>query len=364
VYRPTKLRETFEFFDGCSLLWSDEELEALAAMGDAIAVGPSRYRCSIPQHHAYSAADALAIMDGYRRIAERLGWPCLFRGQSRDYYSAEGRLLVLPTIMRPRLRRLYGRLYSSREPLVPWLKVLEDLDIPTGSGISADIRGRDGERIGVFHVSAPFAVMRGNPAVAGILQHYGFPTNHLDVTTDHVVSLWFALHASSTNRRRIAFTPVLPPRAVKRRTPPRPDDVAEIPTLHVYIAPPLSGEDTSQRFAVVYLSRLEMLTAVASRPSRQSAVSLPFEGHSLVQFPRAPYPLRRSETAYRWPAAIIKLYFPFEDVGRPDLTAHHLFPTDEPLYRRLLEAKAPHLAVYAEPDRRPASRTARPRGTS
>jgi hypothetical protein len=49
----------------------------------------------------------------------------------------------------------------------------------------------------------------------------------------------------------------------------------------------------------------------------------------------------------RWPAAIVKIYFPFAALGRDDLTAEKLFPKDEPLYRRLLEVKAPYLAIYA-----------------
>jgi hypothetical protein len=49
----------------------------------------------------------------------------------------------------------------------------------------------------------------------------------------------------------------------------------------------------------------------------------------------------------RWPAGLIKIYFPFEALDRQDVTQDVLFPRDEPLYRRLLECKAPHLAVYA-----------------
>jgi hypothetical protein len=239
VYRPTRLRNEFSFGGGCTRLWSDEELKTLTDMGDAVTVGPRRHECCIPQHHAYTAADAMSIVNGYRLVAERIGWPCLFRGQTRDYYSEEGKLLVLPTLMRSRFLRLYGQLVSSKEAVKPWLDVLKDLGITTDSGISTDLRTTDGHKIGEFFSTAPLAVMRGNPAVAGILQHYGFPTNHLDVTTDPIVSLWFALHASSTYRRRITFSPVPHQRAAKRRKPPRPEDVSEIPTLHVYIAPPV-----------------------------------------------------------------------------------------------------------------------------
>jgi hypothetical protein len=51
---------------------------------------------------------------------------------------------------------------------------------------------------------------------------------------------------------------------------------------------------------------------------------------------------------HRIPAAMIKIYFSEKELrtARSELTAEYLFPTDEPLYTRLLSSKAPHLAVY------------------
>jgi hypothetical protein len=50
----------------------------------------------------------------------------------------------------------------------------------------------------------------------------------------------------------------------------------------------------------------------------------------------------------RRPVAIIKLAFPYAsaaDLFEP-LTQGNLFPTDEPIYRELLRARAPYLVRY------------------
>jgi hypothetical protein len=120
---------------------------------------------------------------------------------------------------------------------------------------------------------------------------------------------------------------------------------AGMPTLHVYLQPPT---DLKAPYPLVYLSRLEALTAVAQRPTRQSAVSLPFGDFSVGwPSPRMAFPLFEAGELYRWPAALIKLYFPFDALGRPDITAEGLFPKEEPLYRRLLKLRVPYLAIYA-----------------
>jgi hypothetical protein len=351
MYLPSEIREWIQHQQGCTLVWSDRELETLAGLGDAVPVG-SRGTFRIPQHHAHTPEDALRIIDGYRHIGETIGWPCVFRGQTRDFYNATGSLIVLPAVARSsRLHLQYlhhHRKFS--EAMQPWLAVLESLGINTHTGLEFDHEapGWDGRVLyGKLRVGSRVALLRANPVVAGILQHYGFPTDHLDVSTDPIVSLWFALHAGEKVRRRgISFRALSPAAHTTRGTPPQPADVADVPTLHVYLQPPAPVEDMQQKYALVYLTRLSTLTAVASRPVRQSAVSLPCGEFRLVFYPRVQLPFVSTNTNLRWPAALIKLYFPFEALDRQDLTQEVLFPRDEPLYRRLLECKVPHLAVY------------------
>jgi len=178
VHLPIKVREEVSFQAGCMSIWSDEKFDNLAKLGDAVEIGYGG-QCRIVQHHASTAEEALTIVDAYRRFAQSIGWPCVLRGQTRDYYGRSGRLMVLPAIMRS--TDLYldfkhaGRSY--RDAVRPWLEVLRELEIFTGSGVEYNWSSPTGEgRLpGKVVVNAPAAIMRANPVVAGILQRYGLP---------------------------------------------------------------------------------------------------------------------------------------------------------------------------------------------
>jgi hypothetical protein len=350
MYLPTKVRNQMSYERGVMLIWSEQEIQKLKTLGDAVPAGPGGvYR--IPQHHAKTFEDAMYIIGGYRRLAENIGFHCVFRGQTRDYYDTTGVLIVLPGIIRsPELYEQYLTGGAVRDSLAPWLKVLKDLGIETGTGLNVKhtLSRRDGSTIrGNLFVNHPVALLRANPEVASILQHYGFPTDHLDASTDPVISLWFALHESQSKRGRISFRRLTPRKRAKRGRPPRPTDTADVPTLHVYLQPVSSVEDLKEDFPLVDLSRLEALTLAAKRPTRQSAVSMPCGAFGVSQYsPRLHPTLSIRSPNLRWPAGIIKLYFPFESVERPDLTAKKLFPKSEPLYRSLIKINAPHLAIY------------------
>jgi hypothetical protein len=47
----------------------------------------------------------MTIIGGYQRFADKIGFSCVFRGQTRDYFNAVEVLLVLPGILR--VNRLY-----------------------------------------------------------------------------------------------------------------------------------------------------------------------------------------------------------------------------------------------------------------
>ena len=338
VHFPTKVREEVVFEQGCAQIWADEDLNEFEKHGDC-ARGGGRSELRIPQHHAYTVEQALQFINRYRQLAERFRWEFVLRGQTRDYYhEASGRLLELPSIMRPHNLDFYTDcVYYTREyrqAAEPWMQVLEDLGVETSAA-----RGQ------IHH---PVAAGRLNPVTPAILQHYGFPTDHLDVTTDPLVALWFALHATKSDRKgRIHHNPLPARSALRRRKHPRAQDAAAVPSVHVIIQPPFRAEELHQPFPLVHLAALDALTRVAKRPMLQSAVSLPCTTARVSEVLSLDVPPIGVGTVYRWPAAILKLYFPFKDTGRSDMTAEALFPKDEPLYQRLFEVKAPHLAIYA-----------------
>jgi FRG domain len=349
MYLPTKITGEISNVGGVTQIWSDEELAKLTAMGDAVAVG-SRAQYRIPQHHAHNLEDAMRIVGSYRKLSGQIGWHCVFRGQTRDYYVSDS-LAVLPAIARSK-----DSIGAFFEPLRTWLGVFTELGIETDAGLRGEYKWHpslsDQDVRMRYRINHPLVRLRAMPVVAAILQHYGFPTDHLDVSTDPYVSLWFALHAtSSDDRGAISFHPVTPPKEVRRRKPPQPTETAEVPALYVYVEPPRSGDDRPddlhEREPFIDLSRLGKLSAVAQRPTRQSAASLVCSSFSFDSPSPRILPILEVTDIYRWPAAIIKLYFSFEACNRPDITFETLFPKDEHLYRRLLEVKAPYLAVYA-----------------
>jgi hypothetical protein len=169
----------------------------------------------------------------------------------------------------------------------------------------------------------------------------------LDVTTDAIVALWFALHNAVRDRKkRITFKPILPTKRIRRSTPPHPMDVKDVPSLYIYFNPGPAWKMMKSHPAVE-LAKIDALRAVAQRPHRQSAVSMPFGRVSFNWLlPRQIFPVVMTSQEIRWPTAIIKIHFPFAALDRPDMTADFLFPKDESLYARLVAAKAPYLAVY------------------
>lgn len=354
-----RFRERVSNSGGFTALVSDDYLDELAAQGNVV-WADHRRKLRIPLHHAGTPEEAVRLIGEYSRLAERLKWSCLFRGQVRDYFDrSTGRLLVTPMILRPRwLEAYYVENNRWHDEVQPWFRVLRDLGIDTGSGIdvSSDLLKDSGfdlpEGLSVSH---PTAVMRANPVVAGILQHYGFPTGHLDVTSDATVALWFALHTTFKARDgRISFRPRRGAGA-PRGSPPGPADLAHTPSVYIFVQPPFSAGSLREMYPVVFLNQVERLVAVARRPVIQAAASLPFIGiHVYPASPYASLPVFGSQVCWRWPAAAVKLHFAFRDLGRSDMTAQVIFPDDEPLYQRLCSANVPHLARYRDgPANRP-----------
>jgi hypothetical protein len=274
-----------------------------------------------------------------------------FPGTNPRLLPSSGDLLVLPAVARS--KKLFADFISNsktfREALAVWIKLLSNLGI--GAGLTGTFthkfQTKDVPR--KYQIKHPVAIMRANPTIAAILQHYGFPTSCLDACLDPAVSLWFALHAATkTKNGPTAFQPITPIETIARRNPPHPTDTAEVPTLHIYVHPPLPSEDLVERYPLVDLTCVDELSAIAQRPKRQSAFSLPTQTFTFSTPSRRLIPMFGMESPhYRWPTAVIKLYFPFEPSNRADITSETLFPKDEPIYQRLLAARAPHLAIYA-----------------
>jgi hypothetical protein len=331
-----QIRETIRSSNG-RIYWVTDEAESrLRVSGALVSTGEGHF---IPRHLAHTPRDLVNFLAEYQRFAERFASRCLLRGQNRDYFD-EGELSVEPSAFRtPRLRGLFaGRPHWSRldEQLTLWEPILCSVGIDVDSRVKHRLRLEHGGEVSL-HARHAAARIASNPELGAILQHYGFPTPHLDVTSSAAVALYFALHKSTKTRAGLCFKPVDVRRLGSVSL------IEPFPSIHVYF----SSAHFDLRAETVDLCSLQDLIRVARRPSAQHAYSLTCVAHDVGLAPKS---FLSYSTDYhpRRPVAIIKVAFPYASASGcfEPLTQRELFPTDEPIYKALLRARAPHLVRY------------------
>src|SRR6185436_13764603 len=219
---------------------TDEAIKHLEMCGDAIKVGPDAI---IPQHHAATFKQYLAIVNHYQRQARlftRVG--CFLRGQTDTYFGPGGYLNASPAALRPSAEGtpFFGctDAESVMQQIGPWLQVLGDeLEIDIGDCLRYSPVG-PGEDYGFVRFLQPSALggKHSSNALEAILQHYGFPTYCLDVTVSPLVAAWFALHkAHRTEKGEITYSPKLAPPADIRSKVQTSEDLASVSSVLVYL---------------------------------------------------------------------------------------------------------------------------------
>ena len=288
------------------------------------------------RRHNVATLDAyLETCKRYQEIADlaaEIQMKCVFRGQWREYTDANGFISATPAAWRSDLRMQYELDEPElHDKLQPWAEVIEEMGVPSDTGL-VDMRPIDetggGWRFYKDRRSGGRVV--SNPYLMALLMHYGFPTPSLDVTPDPLVAPWFALHRAipdSPNQVHYEGTQ---------------SDAAKDPTVYAYLQPHRADNP------VIELAGLSELGGISFRPARQSASALPFRTYfiqrSIVQGSWRTWE-RKSR---RWPSAAIKIALRPEQLREThsELTQSYLFPQDDPIYRKLLEAQAPGLCVY------------------
>jgi len=332
----------------CSFLHvlSREEIERLFAEQNAIEVRTPNLPVVVPQLHAHSLTELLEIAERYKLMSHGLFGEtfCLFRGQSQDYYD-HGCFCCPPPAYRTRewQDRFSCDNKSLADELVRWEAVLGRLGADLRTGVAAFESQRVDDQHAVFRSNidnSPAARITSNREFLAILQHYGFPTASLDVTTDLFVAVWFALHKGVRDERRaIRFEPRTSVPSYVRGTP---FELRGIPSIQIYLENPELG-------VIHRLIDSEFLKGTARRPFAQQAFSLPFTEYSVRFSTPNKLNLKVARPSFRSPVVVIKLHFAAEELARhrPDLTIDELFPKEEALYKELLRAEAPHLDRYA-----------------
>jgi len=330
-------------------------LTKLVREGKAVSVG-NDYRillasfkhsnCIIRVHRVMTLDEYTEIVEAYRSLSKDWSFPdhsliCLFRGQSQDYYDSRRHLRSLPSVFRS--AKLANE-YLSMEPdtvlATDWHKWAQIIDQVTSlKDISGPLYGfSDPYQPNRKVALAPLqfdktlsARLTTNPNIMALAMHYGFPTASLDVTPNHQVSLWFALHTTQIDEQSVIRYIANP-------------GTQGGPSVYVYIQP-ISKENPT-----IDLMSIQALRGKADRPFIQSGWALPFYKHSSIwmgdmdaQFFMNPGPCER------WPSAIIKpIFSPSELKKARSLYADsELFPSDDPLYQALIAAGSPRLARYA-----------------
>lgn len=268
-------------------------------------------------------------LDAYLALAEQSQvageYVTLFRGQTRDYLDDRTGISFLPAAFR------------TRESASEWMLPRFSEEMQRGVTVWLDCLEEHGIVSRFVDPRASAQILR-TPEILAVMKHYGFPTPSLDASADPLVALWFATHNAVCTANRWSHEPFVRPGPGSETT--------DLPSVYVF-----QQRIDEQDVPVVDLRGLEALRDVAERPFAQTAFGLPFEwiDHSFSDRIEGGLGLT-SSTEYRYPSVLIKIDFGADELlaRQPDLSARTLFPPDDPIYRALLESRAPQLAVYAE----------------
>lgn len=280
----------------------------------------------------------------YREIVEEIlktryrHTPVFFRGQEREW-SREGDIGEEVSLEPAGFRRDYSPADLDRW-LNAWRITLSPFLGELAEPPSATFILQEKHKVVFIRPPQPAATgcmigLMWQPELLGTMQHYGFPTDFLDITPDPSVALWFALHAAKLKEGAIRFHR-------KREW----SSAAPKQWPVVYVLLPFRGQVVNLTDG--YLSRGSPL-----RVQRQSAalVSYTLFNHPMLN------PVLRAVSATNRPATVEELFpelalvlrlRPGKEWTTIDLPEQDwYFPQDDAIYRELLDRGAPHVARYS-----------------
>lgn len=296
----------------------------------------------IKQVHVYSLKEYLDTAHKCSKlIRSSKDHVCLFRGQNRDYFDKDHLIIIPPAYRNQKLKNMYFNESELIDALSPWEQVLSNVfNLNIRSGAVFMFKEKDDPNfIWRFAIdNSPDGRISSNPILMALLQHYGFPTANLDVTSDPLIGLWFALHKANTDEvGKIFYTPVsniITDNNIKINY--------RQPSVYVYL----------ENFNDSYdLTQIEDIQKIANRSFVQHAFSLPFR--KTVPTPYGSPGTPKMNVMYgsptsRIPISVLKIHFGVEELLElhKHLTTEYLFPKSEPLYEKLIGNNVPYLAKY------------------
>ena len=292
--------------------------------------------------HVYSLKEYLDTVHKYSKlIRSRKNHVCLFRGQNRDYFEEDYLIIIPPAYRNQKLENMYFNKSELIDALSPWEQVLKNtFNLNIRSGAFFMFKEKDNPNfIRRFAIdNSPDGRISSNPILMALLQHYGFPTANLDVTSDPLIALWFALHKANTDEEgKIFYTTIS--NVIEHSEP---DINYRQPSVYVYL----------ENFNDSYdLTQIENIREIANRPFVQHAFSLPFRKTAPTPYGSPGTPkmtVMYGSPTSRIPVSVLKIHFGVEELLElhNHLTTEYLFPKSEPMYERLIENNVPYLAKY------------------
>lgn len=295
-----------------------------------IKIGPDSHARSITVH----SLDQL--VEECDKIAQTIRPNCTlaFRGQTQEYALDDGTISLLPGNMRQSTNLVYT--FFPFPTFQDYPQTFQELSkqLALDKWDAGDHEFYS--RVRGMHLAACHELHCLN----GVLQHYGVPTGHLDVTTDNKIALWFAFHqVRMLDRVPCAHVDVV----TYERTPRRFGIVyaLEVPNPKLGV-----GKKVVQNVTSVNLQR-EVFNR-EWRPWRQSALTVtqdswgPSQGNNLNMIAacikaRIIVPARVAMVAEKKYAAEWRMRW--------------LFPTyaDDAIYRRILQEDSARFAHSEKP---------------
>lgn len=257
-----------------------------------------------------------------------------FRGQTQEYVLNDGTISLLPGNMRQRTNAPYTFLPPMTFQDYPntFQELSKQLDLEKwDSGNHGYYSRAPGSNLAACHELY---------CLNGVLQHYGVPTGHLDVTTDSKIALWFAFHqARSLDREPCSHVDVVTYERTHRRFGIV--YVLEIPNPKLGV-----GNKVVQNVTSVNLQREAFNRDW--RPWRQSALTVTQDSWGLEQGSNLNMIAACIKARIIVPARVAMLA---EKKYAAEWRMRWLFPphADDAIYRRILQEDSARFARSEEP---------------
>ena len=279
----------------------------------------------------------LRNLEDWRIVSERLTQvsaeqgDLFFRGQVRDY-RGEGGLSLEPALLRETRTH-----HEVQEAIAAWRKALAPFLGPLAEGSAGALVYKSGTSMAYVH-PPPFDVtgrlleLVYEPELGGTMQHYGFPTDYLDVSRDPRVALWFALHCAREDAAGIVHYS-------RHRWSGR-ESMDNWPSVYVIYLPRWQTVDLTDGCIAQFASQ----RVVRQRAALASC--LLYDDPKLKPLPGL---MVHGQVQERWPPVglILKLD-PAGDWAQAELPAvAWYFPSDDPIYQGLLGAAVEFLRRYS-----------------